>query len=177
MRSFILTVSSFFLIFILNSCGSPVVVDELSNEEVIELIKIDEGYEDIIRQLKSINYLFEKDPVLKAEFSDYSYSEFFDFQKLTIDSILVSNAFLSGYNIAKERFEKTKSDFGVLLKDTLEKVKAIDATQIADIKFEKYRYTESNEKWEFDRKKKSFLDFKVESNKPLKAVSMRAIIT
>ena len=49
------------LIVTLNSCGSPSVVEELSNEQVLELIQTDEGYEDIIRQLKSVNYLFEKD--------------------------------------------------------------------------------------------------------------------
>jgi hypothetical protein len=165
------------LIVTLNSCDSPSVVEELSNEQVLELIQTDEGYEDIIRQLKSVNYLFEKDPVLKAEFSNYSYAQFFDLKNYTIDSAIISNAFESGYEIAKERFESTKIAYKNQLGDTLDKIRQIDASEVANIEFEKYRYTESKEKYEHDRRKKSFLDFKVRSEKPLKAARIKYNLT
>jgi len=46
----------------------------------------------------------------------------------------------------------------------------VDANQLLQIAFEGYRYHESNEKYSFQRTKKSFLDFRVLSDKNIKAI-------
>lgn len=157
-------------ITLLISCGSPSVTEELSTSQVKRLIEKDLKYEDIIKDLNAISFAFEKDPVLKAKLARYSYADYLDFLNLLEDSTIAIESQERGRVKALNLFSQAKAKFNEALEDTIQLLRAIDANQIAQISFEKYQFTQSNEEYDFQRLKVSSFHFKVQSKKPIKAI-------
>ena len=157
-------------VFLLSSCGSPSVTTELTSKQIKSLIKKDSLYELVIRDLSKIRNVFEEDPILMAEYSEYTYSDYLAFLYLLKDSAIALDAQQRGRVVALESFDEAKSKFTVALQDTLSKLKAIDANQITDIVFEKYHFTKIKSKYAIDQM--SCFDFRVTSSVPIKAIRL-----
>lgn len=163
-------VASLLLLIILASCSKPSVTENLDSKQVQKLIKTDTAFKSIVTDLNGIQYLFDNDPVLKSEFLDYTYHDYLGFLKQLNNKDLVEEAKKAATKIAEQSFELAKTQYLRTLRDTLEQIKKVDANQLLEIEFEGYRYTESNEKYSFQRTKKSFLDFRVLSAKNIRAI-------
>jgi hypothetical protein len=73
--------------FSIMSCdSSPKVIDTLENEQINSLLEKDTAYEALIEDLNALQIVFNDDPILRAKFSEYTYSDFLAYKSLFDDS-------------------------------------------------------------------------------------------
>jgi len=100
--------ASLLLFVFLASCNKPSVTENLDSKQVQKLIKADTAFKNIVTDINNIQYLFEKDPVLKAEFLDYSYQDYLNFLVKINDQTIVEDAKQAALEMAKQKFENAK---------------------------------------------------------------------
>lgn len=158
------------LAVVLTSCKGPMVTDTLDSNQITEMIAEKPDYENIIRDLNEIRYAFEADPILTAKFSNYSYKDYLTFLDLLKDSSIAIQAFEKGILVAQDSLNATRLKLKSDLKDTIAALQSVDASVIANVTFDSYQFTQTNEKYSFQRNMKSKFKFKIESKVPMKAV-------
>lgn len=141
MKKTILVLTSIILLF---SCEkSPKVTDTLENEQINSLLEKDTAYRAIIEDLDALHSVFNDDPILRAKFSEYTYSDFLAYKSLFEDTLKVAE--LSKYASLKE--ENYLDSIHLVLKDTtdqlIEKLKSGNPFDFVKVDLVDYKYTET----------------------------------
>lgn len=132
------------LLMVLFSCEkSPKVIYTLENEQINSLLEKDTAYRAIIEDLNALQSVFSDDPILRAKFSEYTYSDFLAYKRLFDDTLKVAE--LSTYALLKE--ENYLDSIHLVLKDTtdqlIEKLKGGNPFDFVKIELVDYKYSES----------------------------------
>ena len=153
--------------FSIISCdSSPKVIDTLENEQINSLLEKDTAYEAIIEDLNALHSVFIDDPILRAKFSEYTYSDFLAYKSLFDDSLKVVE--LSNYASLKK--EHYLDSIHLVLKDTtdqlIEKLSGNSPFDFVTIDLVNYEYSESSySRWsERTQSCKFYFDVKSDSS-------------
>jgi len=154
--------------FSIMSCdSSPKVIDTLENEQINSLLEKDTAYEALIEDLNALQIVFSDDPILRAKFSEYTYSDFLAYKSLFDDSLKVVE--LSNYASLKE--EHYLDSIHLVLKDTtdqlIEKLRGGNPFDFVKIDLVNYKYSESSYSRWSERTKSCEFFFDVKSDSSL----------
>ena len=154
--------------FSIMSCdSSPKVIDTLENEQINSLLEKDTAYEALIEDLNALQSVFNDDPILRAKFSEYTYSDFLTYKRLFDDSLKVVE--LSNYASLKE--EHYLDSIHLVFKDTTDQLieKLIGGSPFNFVKIDlvNYKYSESSYSRWSERTKSCEFFFDVKSDSSL----------